>query len=162
MRASVEADAPNYIVIISAPLIGVDSTLHRLLLVEILVTAIVLLAMTALGLWVVRVALGPLDAMGKTADAIAAGDLSRRVELTDERTEVGRLGLALNAMLANIEAAVTAGTSRFGRSRPPRASSGASSPTPRTSCGHPWRPYGPTPSSSPAAPPAAPTTSSGR
>ena len=41
--------------------------------------------------------------MGKTADAIAAGDLSRRVERTDERTEVGRLGLALNSMLAHIE-----------------------------------------------------------
>ncbi len=108
VRASIESNAPNYIVIISTSLSGVDSTLHRLLLVELLVTAIVLLTMTALGLWVVRVALRPLDAMGKTADAIAAGDLSRRVELTDERTEVGRLGLALNSMLAHIEAAVTA------------------------------------------------------
>jgi two-component system OmpR family sensor kinase len=45
--------------------------------------------------------------MGKTASAIAAGDLSRRVEQTDERTEVGRLGSALNAMLSHIEAAVT-------------------------------------------------------
>ena len=83
------------------------STLHRLLLVELLVTAFVLASMTALGLWVVRVALRPLDAMGKTADAIAAGDLSRRVERTDERTEVGRLGLAFNSMLSNIEKAMT-------------------------------------------------------
>ena len=43
--------------------------------------------------------------MGKTAAAIAAGDLSRRVEPEDERTEVGRLGLALNTMLAHIEEA---------------------------------------------------------
>ena len=107
VRASIEANAPNFIILISTPLSGVDSTLHRLLLVELLVTAIVLVTMTALGLWLVRVALRPLDAMGKTADAIAAGDLSRRVERTDERTEVGRLGLALNSMLANIEKAMT-------------------------------------------------------
>ena len=45
---------------------------------------------------------------GKTAAAIAAGDLSRRVERDDERTEVGRLGLSLNAMLARIESSFRA------------------------------------------------------
>jgi two-component system OmpR family sensor kinase len=43
--------------------------------------------------------------MGETAGAIAAGDLTRRVEPADDRTEVGRLGLALNAMLTQIESA---------------------------------------------------------
>jgi two-component system OmpR family sensor kinase len=52
----------------------------------------------------VRIGLRPLDRIGETAGAIAAGDLSRRVDEEDERTEVGRLGLALNAMLAQIEA----------------------------------------------------------
>jgi two-component system OmpR family sensor kinase len=107
VRASIEAHAPGHILLIAAPLAGVDSTLHRLLAIELLVTAIVLAAITALGLWVVRIGLRPLDAMGKTAAAIAAGDLTRRVEPEDERTEVGRLGLALNRMLAHIEAAVT-------------------------------------------------------
>jgi two-component system OmpR family sensor kinase len=46
--------------------------------------------------------------MGRTASAIAAGDLSKRVAQTNERTEVGRLGTALNSMLAHIETAVTA------------------------------------------------------
>jgi two-component system OmpR family sensor kinase len=50
-----------------------------------------------------RIGLQPLERMGGTADAIAAGDLSRRVEPADPRTEVGRLGLALNAMLERIE-----------------------------------------------------------
>ena len=63
--------------------------------------------MTVVGLWVIRIGLKPLDAMGKTAAAIAAGDLSQRVE-EDDRTEVGRLGLALNSMLAHIEEAVSA------------------------------------------------------
>jgi two-component system OmpR family sensor kinase len=53
----------------------------------------------------VRVELRPLERIGRTADAIAAGDLSRRVEVAHPRSEVGRLGLALNAMLGNLEEA---------------------------------------------------------
>jgi two-component system OmpR family sensor kinase len=40
-----------------------------------------------------------------TAGEIAAGELSRRVSPADARTEVGRLGLALNAMLERLEQA---------------------------------------------------------
>jgi two-component system OmpR family sensor kinase len=43
--------------------------------------------------------------MGETAGAIAAGDLTRRVDTANSETEVGRLGLALNAMLTQIEQA---------------------------------------------------------
>src|SRR5262249_42891251 len=52
--------------------------------------------------------LRPLREIESTAAAIAAGDLSRRVERADERTEVGRLGRSLNAMLAQIESAFRA------------------------------------------------------
>jgi two-component system OmpR family sensor kinase len=108
VRASLDpGTAPNMLIVASS-LSGVDSTLHRLLLVELLVTLSVLVGITVLGLWVVRVGLRPLTAIGHTAAAIAAGDLSRRVERDDERTEVGRLGRALNAMLAQIETAFLA------------------------------------------------------
>jgi two-component system OmpR family sensor kinase len=43
--------------------------------------------------------------MGAIAGEIAAGDYSRRVEPATTKTEIGRLGLALNAMLSQIEAA---------------------------------------------------------
>jgi two-component system OmpR family sensor kinase len=43
--------------------------------------------------------------MEATAGAIAAGDLSQRVETADPHTEVGRLGMALNEMLGHIERA---------------------------------------------------------
>jgi two-component system OmpR family sensor kinase len=108
IRAAIEWQAPDRVLIMGAPLDDVDSTLHRLLLIELLVTALVLGGMAALGLWVVRLGLRPLEAMGATAAAIAAGDLSRRVERADERTEVGRLGRALNAMLEQIETAFRA------------------------------------------------------
>jgi two-component system OmpR family sensor kinase len=108
VRVSVEHDLPGRQLIVAAPLNAVDSTLHRLLVIAALVTILVLGAITALGLWVVRVGLRPLAAMETTAAAIAAGDLSRRIARSDSHTEVGRLGAALNAMLGHIEAAFRA------------------------------------------------------
>jgi two-component system OmpR family sensor kinase len=89
--------------VIAIPFSEIEGTVHRLVLVEALVSAGVLLGVGALGWWVVRVGLRPLDRMGQTAGAIAAGDLSRRVEPADSQTEVGRLGMALNTMLGRIE-----------------------------------------------------------
>ncbi|MBV8942495.1 MAG: HAMP domain-containing histidine kinase, partial [Solirubrobacterales bacterium] len=89
--------------IIAIPLTEVDQTLHRLFLVEALVIAGILAALAALSWWVVRLGLRPLDRIANTAGAIAAGDLSQRVTPANPHTEVGRLGLALNAMLAQIE-----------------------------------------------------------
>jgi two-component system OmpR family sensor kinase len=94
--------------VVATSLASVDSTLHRLLLIELIVTVLVIGGIAGLGLWVVRLGLRPLDAIGDTAAAIAAGDLSQRVERAEERTEVGRLGLALNAMLTQIESAFRA------------------------------------------------------
>jgi len=108
VRASIEGNAPNYVLVVAAPLHDVDSTLHRLLWIELLVTALVLAGIAAVGLWVVRLSLRPLDAIGATAAAIAGGELSRRIERADDKTEVGRLGASLNAMLAQIEAAFKA------------------------------------------------------
>ena len=56
----------------------------------------------------VRIGLRPLVAIEHTAAAIGAGDLSKRVERAEPRTEIGRLGLALNAMLGQIEHAFRA------------------------------------------------------
>jgi two-component system OmpR family sensor kinase len=53
----------------------------------------------------VRLGLRPLSRIETTAGQIAAGDLSRRVAPATPKTEVGRLGLALNAMLERLEQA---------------------------------------------------------
>ncbi len=91
--------------LIAIPLTDVFQTLNRLFIVEVLVIAAVLVALAALAWWVVRLGLRPLDRIAHTAGAIAAGDLSQRVTPAREHTEVGRLGLALNAMLTQIEKA---------------------------------------------------------
>ena len=107
VRASIEDGATGMLVVASS-LEDVDSTLHRLLLIEAFVTILVIGGIAGLGLWVVRLGLRPLGEIEDTAASIAAGDLSQRVERAEERTEVGRLGLSLNAMLAQIESAFRA------------------------------------------------------
>jgi two-component system, OmpR family, sensor kinase len=89
--------------VVAVPLRDVDQTLHRLLLVEALVIAAVLAALAAMAYGVVRLGLRPLDRMALTAGKIAGGDLSHRVEPETDRTEVGRLGMALNRMLERLE-----------------------------------------------------------
>ncbi|HLG92318.1 MAG TPA: HAMP domain-containing sensor histidine kinase, partial [Acidimicrobiales bacterium] len=91
--------------VVSVSLEPMHQTLSRLVAIEEIVTAIVLVSLGAVGLWVVKLGLRPLDEMARTAGEIARGDLSKRVATTDDRTEVGRLGRALNSMLAQIEAA---------------------------------------------------------
>jgi two-component system, OmpR family, sensor kinase len=91
--------------VVALPLGDLNATLQRLLLVEALVTATVLAAAIAVGLWLVRLGLRPLDDISTTAATIAKGDLTRRVARSDPDTEVGRLGQALNGMLGQIEAA---------------------------------------------------------
>jgi two-component system OmpR family sensor kinase len=92
-------------VVLASPLSDLNATEHQVFVVESFVTLAVLAGLAVLALWVVRTGLRPLEAMAATADAIAEGDLSRRVEHEDHKTEVGRLGAALNAMLGQIEAA---------------------------------------------------------
>jgi len=96
-------DRGSGVLVAAVPLREADQQLDRLLLVEALVIGAVLLLLDLAGWAVVRVGLRPLDRIGHTAGAIAGGDLSHRVEATDPRTEVGRLGVALNGMLDRLE-----------------------------------------------------------
>jgi two-component system OmpR family sensor kinase len=102
-RVRAERLGDDSLLMVALPLDDVNSTLQRLLLTEIFVTAAVLLVAVGLGLWLVRVGLRPLRNIEGTAANIAGGELSLRVEQADDRTEVGRLGMALNTMLERIE-----------------------------------------------------------
>jgi two-component system, OmpR family, sensor kinase len=92
-------------VVFAIPLTTVQSTLSDLLLREALIGLIVVGATIIFALLLIRIGLRPLERMEKVAKHIAAGDLSKRVEPATPKTEIGRLGLALNGMLSQIEAA---------------------------------------------------------
>jgi two-component system OmpR family sensor kinase len=89
----------------AVPLREVEATLGHLRFVETLEILGILAALGLTAFFLVRLGLRPLDRMEVTAGEIAAGELSRRVSPADSRSEVGRLGLALNAMLERLEQA---------------------------------------------------------
>jgi two-component system OmpR family sensor kinase len=109
-------------------LADVQDTEDKLLLIDVAVSAAVLLLIGFAAATVVRIGLRPLTRMERFATEIAGGagagevhpsgsggptgggDLSRRVEDADPHTESGRLGTALNAMLGQIETALAART----------------------------------------------------
>jgi two-component system OmpR family sensor kinase len=101
-------DGTGDIVIAAVPLADMQATLDRLLVLELGVSAGVTLVLALAALLIVRRSLQPLERMGATARSIVAQRLNRRVSPASEGTEVGRLGLALNAMLGELETAFAA------------------------------------------------------
>jgi len=92
-------------VVVAVPTTEVSAALRRLLLIEGS-AGLALLALLAAGAWLLlRRGLRPLESMAESARSITAGNLSERVSPSEGRSEVGQLGLALNTMLGELEAA---------------------------------------------------------
>ncbi|MGY1772782.1 sensor histidine kinase [Blastococcus sp. SYSU D00813] len=98
----------GYTLVVGVDLEGDEKAIARLVRIELLVGLVVLAVLGVAGYLLVRNSLRPLAEVERTAQAIAAGDLSQRVPAGDQRTEVGRLSAALNVMLARIESAFRA------------------------------------------------------
>jgi two-component system OmpR family sensor kinase len=96
---------------VAIDLSDVTSTVRALTWSQAGIGAAVLLVLGIAGYAVVHRSLRPLVEVEQTAAAIAAGELDRRVPQRDPRTEVGRLSLALNGMLAQIQRAVASSES---------------------------------------------------
>jgi two-component system, OmpR family, sensor kinase len=94
--------------IVGADLGHLDQAVGWLAKVDLVVSAIVVVALAIVGIAMVRASLRPLTEIEHTAAAIAAGDLSSRVPYHDPRTEMGRLSRSLNVMLAHVESAFRA------------------------------------------------------
>ncbi|MGV9744901.1 sensor histidine kinase [Rhodococcus zopfii] len=104
--ATVDPDGGTTVVAMS--LEETDETVGRLVALQFGIGAAVLVALGVAGYFVVRRSLRPLREVERTAVAIAGGDLHERVPERDPRTEVGRLSVALNTMLAQIQSAFAA------------------------------------------------------
>jgi two-component system, OmpR family, sensor kinase len=98
-------------VMVAQSLHDMSRTLQRLVGVQAAAGLILLVLLAGVGTYVVRRSLRGLEDVEHTAVAIAGGDLSQRVPQRDPRTEVGRLSLALNQMLGQIETAFAQRTS---------------------------------------------------
>jgi two-component system OmpR family sensor kinase len=97
---------PGGTLVASTSMADVNKTVGRLWIILIIGSAAAALIVAAGVVLVLRRGLRPIETMASQADRISAGDLTDRVSPQDSRTEVGRLGTALNGMLARIEASV--------------------------------------------------------
>lgn len=80
-----------------------------------------------------RAALAPVDAVTKAASAIGDGNLSKRLPVENPRDEIGRLALAINALLARLQAAFERREEALARQRRFVADAGHELRTPLTS-----------------------------
>ncbi|NNG97652.1 sensor histidine kinase [Gordonia araii] len=104
----VKSSNPDGESIVAMPLTMLDTTLSRLVRLQMLVGAIVVLILGVLGYLLVRTSLRPLRRVEETAQAIADGDLHERIPESPSNTEVGSLSNSLNQMLAQIQHAFAA------------------------------------------------------
>ncbi|WAL45728.1 sensor histidine kinase [Rhodococcus pyridinivorans] len=101
-------NASGVVTTVGMSLAETEETVGRLVVLQTVIGAVVLVALAVAGGVVVRMSLRPLDEVERTAAAIAEGDLSERVPEGDPRTEIGRLSVTFNAMLGRIESAFAA------------------------------------------------------
>ncbi len=118
----------------AVPLNGVDDTVSELLVINGAVGLMALGGVGVLAGWAVRRSLRPLRDVERTAEAIAAGDLSVRVPPADPRTEVGSLATSFDVMVDRFESAYCGSSARRSRPGRPSHACGASLRTRATSC----------------------------
>jgi two-component system OmpR family sensor kinase len=90
-------------VIVAQSLSDFDKTTHQISIVFLIIGGIVLLFIAFASRQVIKLSMKPLKKIEETAEQIAAGDLSARLENFEPNTEVGRLSTSLNTMLSRIE-----------------------------------------------------------
>jgi two-component system OmpR family sensor kinase len=108
---------PHGLTTVAVDLSDVQHTVRSLVLLQLGIGAAVLAVVGLAGFAVVNRSLRPLTEVERTAAAIAAGQLDRRVPERDPRTEVGRLSAALNGMLAQIQQAMASSESSADKAR---------------------------------------------
>ncbi|HEX6452034.1 MAG TPA: HAMP domain-containing sensor histidine kinase [Trebonia sp.] len=105
MTTPVTFNNQSGIIVVAYDLGPINAEIRRLVTVELIMGAAIVVVLTAVTVGVVRANLRPLDDIEMTAGQIAKGHLNHRIPERDPRTEIGSLGHSLNAMLAQIETA---------------------------------------------------------
>lgn len=95
-------------VIVAQSLADFDKTTRQIGSVFLIIGSLVLLFIAFASRQVIKVGMRPLEKIEETAEKIAAGDLSARLDNFEPDTEVGRLSTSLNIMLSRIEEAFEA------------------------------------------------------
>lgn len=114
---AVSVHGPHGLTTVAIDLSDVQHTVSSLVWLQMGIGVAVLVVVGIASFAVVQRSLRPLAEVEQTAAAIASGQLDRRVPERDPRTEVGRLSLALNGMLAQIQQALASSESSAEKAR---------------------------------------------
>jgi two-component system OmpR family sensor kinase len=114
---AVSVRGPHGLTTVAMDLSDVQHTVRSLVLLQIGIGVAVLIVVGIASFVVVHRSLQPLYKVEQTAAAIAAGQRDLRVPERDPRTEVGRLSLALNGMLTQIQQALASSESSAEKAR---------------------------------------------
>lgn len=105
------------VITVAFDLTDIERTIDSLIWLQVGIGVVVLVVLGIAGNVLVQRSLRPLVEVEKTAAAIVAGQLDRRIPEWGPRTEVGRLSLALNGMLAQLQRAVASSESSAEQAR---------------------------------------------
>lgn len=94
--------------IVALPLDDVQSTVSRLVVVEVVGAIIILAALGVVAWWVIHLGIRPMKEMTATATRIAEGDVDVRIPDSQRGTESGELADALNGMLTTVRGSLDA------------------------------------------------------
>jgi two-component system OmpR family sensor kinase len=106
-RMIVSTTPTGQTVVVGASMQETARTLSRLVMVEVIGGALILLVAGLAGTWLTRLGLRPLVKMEAAAESIAEENLAQRLPGDQSKTEIGRLAGVLNTMLSRLEAAFT-------------------------------------------------------
>ncbi|MDQ3684952.1 MAG: HAMP domain-containing protein, partial [Acidobacteriota bacterium] len=103
----VAGDGSRFIVETGAPYDAIESVLHGLLLTLGLGLPVIVALSIGGGYFVMRRALAPVDALTESAEGITSRNLNERLPIVPTGDELERLSIALNSMVARLDAAFT-------------------------------------------------------
>jgi two-component system, OmpR family, sensor kinase len=92
-------DVEDRRVLVAVPTTDADESLQTLVIAQIAAGLVILFVLGLFAWWMIHHGLRPIRRMTESADAIAAGEVDRRVDQPPGRTEAARLGHALNLMI---------------------------------------------------------------
>jgi two-component system OmpR family sensor kinase len=93
------------VIVLAAPLSGVDATIATLVRVLLFIGLATLVIVLLVAWLIVRHGLLPVERIADASSRIAGGDLTHRAGVAHDGSEVGRLGAAFDGMLDQLQAA---------------------------------------------------------
>jgi heavy metal sensor kinase len=96
------------VVVVAAPLQGVDEAADRILNLLLIAGPVAMLVAGIGAWWLLRRALDPVERMRRKAEEIGIDQLHERLAVPEAKDEIGQLAATLNAMLDRLEGGVRA------------------------------------------------------